>query len=133
MEEPFQQLKRRKSRSLPQASSIQELQSLLSEEGGPEFVKRLQQRGSINYSSFRVSPERITQAATYIEDAIKVRKPQKRITECGQISLLTPLKGYQFVHCKPWKLFIFSVIWLHLLLTYDEVNQNAYSPPWVCA
>ncbi len=93
MEAPLQKhLKRRKSRSLPKESSIQELQSLISEEGGPEFVKRLQQRGSINYSSFRVPTERIIQAATYIEDAIKVRKPQKRITEQGEISWLTPRK-----------------------------------------
>ena len=94
MADPTQppQLKHRKSRSLPQAKSIQELQSLISEEGGPEFVKRLQQRGSINYSSFRVSPDRLVQAATYIEDAIKARKPQKRITEKGAIRWLTPLK-----------------------------------------
>ena len=115
-------------------------------------VQQLQHDGSIKNTSFRVKADRITQAATYIEDAIKIRKPQKRITEKGAISCLSPLKlpktslhifqisncvphifrAYQFCHSKSWKIFIFLIIWIHLLSLFNIVNEQRYFSPLVC-
>eukprot|EP01083_Nonionella_stella_P014243 40062_1 len=121
---------RRKSKSLPKESSIAELQALLNDEDGPQFVKDLGREGSIQYSTFRVPAYRITQAVVYIQDAMNVRMPQKRITQKSHILCFTPISAYQFCHSKLWKLFTFLVIWVYLLSVWITIEPSITHIPW---
>ena len=89
----------------------------------------LQNRKSVSESTKLA----IEVAAVYIEDAIHVRKPQIKIQDkgyeyliCGKNIIMSPLRAYKFVHNKWWKLWLYFVIWVHLLViivapkNYDE-------------
>ena len=82
-------------RTLPRPNSLAELQSLI--HPNKQHIRRLHKKSYINYQTFKLPPRAIKIAATYIEDAIKVRKPQKRITEPGELSWLSPLKYVLFI------------------------------------
>ena len=79
----------------------------------------------------RVDTKTINIGATYIKDAIQVRRPQLRIKDpgsiiCKCIQLPKPITTYNFVHGKLWKRFLFIVIWYHLLLVIVEPADGNY-------
>eukprot|EP01084_Bolivina_argentea_P061116 111708_1 len=87
--------------------------------------KPVSRRNIIPQKTSKISERKkrsIEVAAVYIVDAIHVRKPQTRIQEkgidftiCNYRILLSPLEAYKFVHNKWWKIFLYVVIWIHLL------------------
>lgn len=75
-------------------------------------------------------------AAVYTQDAIHLRRPQDRIQQpgidiliCGHRFLLSPLKCYKFVHSSWWKMFLYVVIWTHLLsIIFAPKNYENSAP-----